>query len=78
MHCIACDKLLNDYEATRKDANTEIYIDMCNKCFSYVSKEIPSIDRPDLDTTIESEYEAEGPDFDDDGDDDEIQNEYEE
>lgn len=32
MRCFACNKNLNDFESTRKDANGD-YIDACNKCF---------------------------------------------
>ena len=31
MRCQACNKNLNDYEATRK--TEEGYVDLCNKCF---------------------------------------------
>lgn len=35
-HCVACDKNLTDFEATRKLSNGEgefSYPDLCNKCF---------------------------------------------
>jgi NAD-dependent SIR2 family protein deacetylase len=32
MRCQACNKLLNDFESTRKDKHG--YIDLCNKCYS--------------------------------------------
>ena len=32
MKCLACDEILTDQEATRKEANGE-FIDLCFKCF---------------------------------------------
>lgn len=48
MRCVTCNKLLNDYESTRKVANTGEYLDMCQDCYN--SMEIPpaTIDRKDL------------------------------
>lgn len=53
MRCLSCDTLLTDFEATRKSAHTGEYIDMCTRCFSSINRDIPTIDRPDL----ESEHE---------------------
>jgi hypothetical protein len=33
MKCIACDTVLNNFEATRKTAD-DSYIDLCNACFT--------------------------------------------
>lgn len=33
MRCLACNRVLNDHEATRKAVESETYIDLCNKCF---------------------------------------------
>lgn len=32
MRCLACNVVLNDYEATRKDHMG--FVDLCNKCYS--------------------------------------------
>ena len=32
MRCLACNIVLNDYEATRKDHMG--FVDLCNKCYS--------------------------------------------
>jgi len=48
MRCLACDKLLTDFEATRKSAETKQYIDLCNYCYQGVSKDIVSEEREDL------------------------------
>lgn len=48
MHCSCCDRLLNDYESTRKSKTTGEYLDMCNKCFKQVELDIDAEDRKDL------------------------------
>jgi hypothetical protein len=48
MHCRACDALLSDFEATRKNANTFQFLDLCNYCYNEVKEIIPTIDRKDL------------------------------
>jgi hypothetical protein len=47
MHCTVCDKLLNDYEATRKTLDGQ-YLDMCQECYIGLEILIPTIDRKDL------------------------------
>lgn len=46
MRCCTCDRVLSDYEATLKHANTQQYLDMCVKCLKGLS--IPTQDRSDL------------------------------
>jgi hypothetical protein len=48
MHCVACNKLLTDFEATRKNAMTMDYIDLCKVCFEDVKGLFPVIERKDL------------------------------
>lgn len=36
MHCLSCDKLLSDWEATRKHQVTGEYLDLCNSCLKEV------------------------------------------
>jgi hypothetical protein len=48
MHCIACDRLLSEFEATRKNALTMDYIDLCKVCFEDVKGLFPVIERKDL------------------------------
>lgn len=48
MKCLSCDRILNDYESTRKYENGE-YVDMCNSCFNKSDmSDIVIIDRSDL------------------------------
>ena len=65
MHCTACDKLLTDYEATRKDAHTFKFIDLCKTCFEDIKPFVSVIDRKDLITeqdldTIEDDMDTDG------------------
>jgi len=48
MRCLACNKILNDFEATRKSAITGEYIDLCNHCFQPVERDVEAIVREDL------------------------------
>ncbi|HET8689074.1 MAG TPA: hypothetical protein VFM18_20885 [Methanosarcina sp.] len=46
MRCQCCNKILNDYEATRRHAITNQFLDICNKCIKDLG--IPTIERTDL------------------------------
>jgi len=61
MRCVACNKILSDYEATRKHAITGEYLDLCNECFSSISEVamLPTHDRKDLLTEIDVDQELE-------------------
>jgi hypothetical protein len=48
MHCVACDRLLSEFEATRKNAITGNYIDLCRACFEGVKGLFPVLERKDL------------------------------
>jgi hypothetical protein len=50
MRCLACDRSLTDYEATRKHALTGTFIDLCQQCFKAVQADshLPTKDRKDL------------------------------
>lgn len=48
MRCVCCDKILNDFEATRKSIRTGEYLDMCSKCYSTIDKTVLSYERYDL------------------------------
>jgi hypothetical protein len=48
MHCLNCDRLLSDFEATRKHAVTFKFLDLCKVCFEDVKTIIPTIDRKEL------------------------------
>jgi hypothetical protein len=48
MHCVNCDRLLSDFEATRKHAITFQFLDLCKVCFEDVKTIIPTIDNRSL------------------------------
>jgi len=48
MRCIACDKELSDFEATRKSSMTGEFLDLCNTCYSSIQDELYSDEREDL------------------------------
>jgi hypothetical protein len=43
MRCVSCDKLLTNYESTRKSKTTEEYLDLCSDCLSSVLEVVPII-----------------------------------
>ena len=51
MRCKACDKLLTDYESTRKSALTKEYLDLCNHCFRAINDNMYVKEREDLITS---------------------------
>jgi len=48
MHCVACNKLLTDFESTRRNAITKDFVDLCKVCFEDVKGLFPVIERKDL------------------------------
>ncbi len=64
MHCRACNKLLSDYESTRKNAVTGQYLDLCKVCFEDVKPFVKVIDRKDLITEADLDDPEEGCDDD--------------
>ena len=38
MRCKACDKMLNDYENSRKDRLTGEFVDLCSDCYTVSTK----------------------------------------
>lgn len=48
MRCYCCDKILSDFESTRKSVNTGEYLDMCNKCYATIKEELHAEERYDL------------------------------
>lgn len=62
MHCNCCDRLLSEFEATRKNAVTGDYIDLCRVCFEDVKGLFPVLERKDLLT--QSDLDLDGDDDD--------------
>jgi len=42
MRCLACNVSLSDYECSRKAYGSEAYVDLCNRCYSTIRKELPA------------------------------------
>ena len=57
MHCVNCDRLLSDFEATRKHAITFQFLDLCKVCFEDVKTIIPTIDNRSLMTEADLDEE---------------------
>lgn len=57
MHCSCCDRLLTEFESTRRNANTFQFIDLCKVCFEDVKPFVPTIDRADLITEADLDEE---------------------
>lgn len=68
MRCLSCNIVLNDFESTRRYANTGEFVDMCKRCFNSSDTEgVDVLDREDLKaeesvTEMEAD-EAEGDSF---------------
>jgi len=61
MHCIACDKNLNDLESTRKSEITGEYLDLCNHCYATISDTF--IEDPEENQDENSEEYLEGSEY---------------
>jgi len=48
MKCCCCDKILNNFESTRKSKTTGDYLDMCNRCYSTIKDDVKTVDREDV------------------------------
>jgi len=57
MHCSSCNRLLTDYESTRKNAVTGQYLDLCKVCFEDIKPFVKVIDRKDLITEADLDDE---------------------
>ncbi|CAB5194868.1 hypothetical protein UFOVP176_40 [uncultured Caudovirales phage] len=66
MHCSCCDRLLTEFEATRRNANTFQFIDLCKVCFEDVKPFVPTIDRADLITEQDLDEDPDNDDLDTD------------
>ena len=64
MHCLNCDRLLTDYEATRKHAITFKFLDLCKVCFDDVKTIIPTIDNRSLMTEQDLDVDDQDDDLD--------------
>ena len=60
MRCIACDKILTDYELTKKFSGSGEFVDMCNECSRFLADDdlttVGNIDYADLYDLEEIKY----------------------
>ena len=55
MRCLACNKELSDFEATRKSTETGEYIDLCNTCCGTIKNVVLPEEREDLREVIDDD-----------------------
>jgi len=48
MRCTACNVILTPFEATMKRVSDNEFVDLCEKCFSYIADEVKVLTREDL------------------------------
>jgi hypothetical protein len=48
MRCICCNKLLTDFECSRKSITTGDYLDMCSECYKHIKDDVTVIENNDL------------------------------
>lgn len=62
MHCVACDRLLSEYEATLRHGVTFEYLDTCKACLKPLKGLFPVIERKDLitESDIDDNHDDEG------------------
>jgi hypothetical protein len=48
MRCLACDKRLTQFAATRKSAESLEFVDLCDRCFEHIRGTFEVIERDDL------------------------------
>lgn len=60
MRCKACNKILNDHEATIKYKNPKLgYVDMCVKCLKPIRDMVKIVERDDLRPVNKQQNKAE-------------------
>jgi len=53
MKCYCCDHILTPTESVRRFKESNVFVDMCNKCLSTLDSDIETVDSDNL----EDEYE---------------------
>lgn len=57
--CVACNRVMSDFEMTRKSATTGEYLDLCDICLDEIKDDFELIEREDLRTDIRVDLESE-------------------
>ena len=53
MRCIACNKVLNEFESTRRSLMSGDFMDLCNKCYSNIEEDAPALSREELGSLVD-------------------------
>lgn len=48
MRCLACQRVLSDFEATRRYTESQEFVDLCDNCYECVKGEFEVSERADL------------------------------
>ena len=48
MRCLACQRILSDFEATRRYSESQEFLDLCDSCYECVRGSFEVTERPDL------------------------------
>ena len=57
MKCQACDKILSTQEATRRFKESNVFVDLCNKCLATIDDTIETVDSKYLeDVAYDDDY----------------------
>ena len=53
MRCLACNKVLSEFESTRRSLMSGDFMDLCNKCYSNIEEDAPALSREELGSLVE-------------------------
>ena len=48
MRCLACNKVLSDFEATRRSLISGDFMDICNACYTNIEDDVPALSKEEL------------------------------
>jgi len=48
MRCLACNKVLSDFEATRRSLISGDFMDVCNTCYTNIEDDVPALSKEEL------------------------------
>ena len=48
MRCVCCNKMLTDFESSRKSVTSGEYLDMCTDCYKHIKEDVYTIENNEL------------------------------
>ena len=48
MRCLACNKVLSDFESTRRSLISGEFMDLCNACYTNIEDDVPALSKEEL------------------------------